>query len=369
MLVRLRNISGPSSYFPPFEGSPAQVLAVLGEARQLIRSRTRAPSYWAAADRLSRVWLGEPLCSTSDFHVAAAPDLGGIIDWLYDELLSDPETAAESLPALTVRLQEMVDLEAASEALRCFASRRPDAGVDLVEATRVLIAALTTHGYAVLWARGSAELASRWLEAWGRALWKQNVQQQRVCGLGLLGRLAPGAREACMASLGLTAEDLVPRSTSFSEGVAEFLETFGETSASTVAILGSLPFSELPVAVVEQLVRLCGGESGPLPAMSHLFRLAPDVSFDPAESMNTGLFATAAARRQSVLEVAAEGPLFKPELDAALEREWRLQAARTRQFLEGLAARHGAEVGLVVAEWIPPLFRVLERLVPGTWKH
>jgi hypothetical protein len=136
-----------------------------------------------------------------------------------------------------------------------------------------------------------------------------------------------------------------------------------------VAILGSLPFSGLPTPQVEGLLRLCTGEAGLLPAMSNLFRLAPDVSFDPAESMNTGVFATAAARRQSVLAVVAEGSLSKPELDAALGGEWRRQAVRTRGFLEGLAAAHEAEVGPVVSGWIPALYQVLERLVPGAWKH
>jgi hypothetical protein len=329
----------------------------------------RAPGYWAAADRFSDLWLGGPLRTSSEFQLAASADLGAGIDWLYDELLSSSASAAEALPRLTERLQEVVELERALELLRRLETAPLEPGAEPEEATRAILATLTVHGYAALHARGSAELASRWLEAWADAMWRQNVQQQQTCGLGLLGRLPPGERPASMARLGLTLEDLVPRSTSFSEGVGEFLERYGETAASTVAVLGGLPFSTLPTSQVEALLRLCTGETGLLTLISQLFRLAPDVNFDPAEAMNTGVFASAAEQRRSVLEVAAGRTLSKPELDARLGQEWARFSARTRQRLDGVMAAHVEQVGPgVAAGWIPAIYALLERLVPGTWK-
>ena len=364
MPTGLRSAGRFAAYLQQRANVPSTPPELLSTARRIVRSHTRAASYWAAADRLSHLWLGEPLRSTSEFHLAAGPDLGAIIDWLYDEKLSSHERAVEELPRLTGRLQEMVDLEKAAEELRRLEEQPAEMG--LVDATCAIVACLTVHGYVVLRERGSEELASPWLEAWAEAMGKQNVQQQRACGLGLLARLAPEARPECMRRLGLTPEDLVPGSTSFSEGVEEFLEKYGETSAATVAVLGSLPFSELPMPELECLLRLCTGKSDLVTTMSQLFRLAPDVSFDPAESMNTGVFASAAEQRRSVLEV---GSLSKPELDAKLAKEWELRSGRARRSLEGLLAEHAREVGPVSSTWVPALYRVLERLVPGTWKN
>ncbi len=315
------------------------------------------------------MWLTGPLRSSSEFQLAASTDLGAVIDWLYDELLSSSASAAEELVGLTERLQEMVDFEKALELLRRCETVPLGPEAEVEEATRVIIATLTVHGYATLHARRSAELASRWLEAWADAMWRQNVQQEQTCGFGLLARLPPEERPACMARLGLTPEELVPRSTSFSEGVEEFLERYGETAASTVGVLGGLPFSTLPTSEVEALLRLCTGEASLLTPISHLLRLAPDVSFDPAELMNTGVFASAAEQRRSVLEVVSEGKLSKPELDARLGQEWARFSVQARHLLEERMARHAEQVGAEVASgWLPALYALLERLVPGTWK-
>ncbi|QRO01471.1 hypothetical protein JRI60_21840 [Archangium violaceum] len=369
MSTRLGNPGRSPSHFEPSQLPGVSAPELLRAARRILRSRTRAPRYWAAADRLSDLWLGGPLRSSSEFQLAASADLGAVIDWLYDEPLSSSASAAEELVGLTGRLQEMVDFEKALALLRRFETAPLEPEAELVEATRAIIATLTVHGYATLHGRGSAELATRWLEAWADAMWRQNVQQQQTCGFGLLARLPPGERPACMARLGLTPEDLMPRSTSFSEGVEEFLERYGETAASTVAVLGGLPFSTLPTSEVEALLRLCTGEAGLLTPISRLLRLAPDVSFDPAEAMNTGVFASAAEQRRSVLEVVSEGKLSKPELDARLGQEWARFSVQARRLLEERMATHAEQVGPEVASgWLPALYTLLERLVPGTWK-
>ena len=340
-------------------------LDLLRATRRVIRDRTRAPSYWAAADRFSSLWLGGPLRSTSEFYLAAGPDLA-IIDSLYEEAMLSAD-AVDALPRLTRRIQEMVEPEAASRLLQRYEAGLPE--VDFLEATRVIIATLTLQGYSALQGRGSPRLASRWLEAWAEALGQQNLQQQRVCGLGVLARLPPEARPLSLARLDLPPEALVPGSTSFSEGVTEFLERYGGTSAAPVAVIGTLAFSTLPTEEVEVLLELFTGEAGLLSAISGLFRLAQDVSFDPTEAMSTGVFATAAEQRRNLLEIISDGKFSKTQLDERLREAWAIHAARTRRAFEELLAARGQGVGMAtLSTLLQALFQVLARLVPGTWK-
>jgi hypothetical protein len=351
---------------PPTPLSEDTAFELLRAARRLIRGRTRAPGYWTAADRLSALWLGGPLRSTSEFHVAAGPDLAASLDSLYEEAMLAAD-ALEALPELTRRLQELVEPEAASRELRRYEAGLPE--VDLLEAARVIIATLTTQGYAALHGRGSPRLASRWWAAWAEALGAHDLQQQRVCGLGLLARLPPEDRQRSLARLDLTPEALVPGSTSFSEGVTEYLERYGDTSAAPMAVLGTLAFSTLPTEEVEALLELCVGEAGLLRDLSRLFRLAQDVSFDPTEPMNAGVFASAAEQRRSVLEIISDGKFSKPELDARLREEWTRHSTRTRRAFEALLAARGQGVGsATLATWFQAVFQILARLVPGTWK-
>ncbi|HLM42281.1 MAG TPA: hypothetical protein VK458_00380 [Myxococcaceae bacterium] len=344
----------------------ATAIALLHAARRLIRGRTRAPAYWAAADRLSTLWLGVPLRSTSEFLLAAGPDLAASLDSLYEKAML-AEDALEALPGLTRRLQELLEPEAASRVLKRYEAGLPE--VDLLEATRVLLATLTTQGYAALHTRGSPRLASRWLAAWAEAVGAHDLQQQRVCGLGLLARLPPEDQRPALARLGLTSEALIPRGTSFSEGVTEYLEHYGDTGAASMAVLGTLAFSTLPAEEVEALLELCVGEAGLLRHLSGLFRLAQDVSFDPTEPLNAGVFASAAEQRRSVLEIISDGKFSKPELDARLREAWTLQSTRTRGALEALLASRGQGLGAAtLATWLQALFQVLAKLVPGTWK-
>lgn len=344
--------------------------AVLTAARHILRSRTRTTGYWSAAERLTQLWTSVPLRASPELSIAAGADLGGIMDWLYDEGVEADELAAEALVGLTRRFQELTREELATREVRRLEAQGLGAEAGIEEATCAIIALLTTEGMAALTRRGSAGLAARWQRAWADFMGRQNLQQQRICGLGLLPRLRPDARLRFMETLGLGPEDLVPRATSFSEGVEEFLHSYGETSAGSVALLGSLPFSELPLEEVEGLLELCTGPSGLLPAMARLLRLAPDVSFDPAEALNTGVFATAAEQRRSLPELIAEGGLSKPELDARLRGEWERYASRSRDALNARVSAHGAGAGTATAATlIHALFQVLDILVPGTWKR
>ncbi len=338
---------------PPRPLAEDTAFELLRAARRIIRGRTRAPSYWAAADRLSALWLGGPLRSTSEFHLAAGPDIASL-DGLYDEAMLAPD-ALEVLPELTRRLQEMVRHEAAARELKRYEAGLPEG--DLLEAARVILAVLTTQGYAALHARGAPRLASRWLAAWSEAVEAHLFQQQRVCGLPLVARLPAEARQPALTRLDLTPEALVPRGTSFSERVEEYLEHYGDTSAAPIAVLGTLAFSTLPTEEVEALLELCVGEAGLLPAMSKLFRLAQDVSFDPTEPMNAGVFAS------------ADGKFSKPEIEARLQEAWTLHSTRTRRAFEEVLAARGQGVGsATLAAWLQALFQVVARLVPGTWK-
>jgi hypothetical protein len=345
------------------------MVEILTTSRRIIRSGARTPQYWRAGERLTRLWTGDPLRSSSEFHVAAGIDLGGIIDWLYDEGVKAGEFAAEALVGLTRRFQEMVDLESAAHKVRRLEKEGLPEGTTIEEATCAIIAVLTTQGTSAFIRRGSADLASRWHQVWADFMWRQNIQQQRICGISLLPRMTPNARRLAMDILDLHAEDLLPRATSFSEGVEEFLYTYGETSAGSVALLGSIPFSELPLAEVEGLLEMCSTPSGLLPPMAGLLRLAPDVSFDPAEALNTGVFATAAEQRRSLLDVIKEGRLSPPALSARLREEWARYSSRMRDELSVQVLSYGKGAGTATADTLlQALFKLLELLVPGTWK-
>jgi hypothetical protein len=289
---------------------------LLTASRGVIRSRARTSSYWIAAEQLTRLWVGDPLLSSAEFYIAAGADLSSI-DWLYDENTGPGESGAEALVRLTRRLQEMTNLETATREVRRLEEEGLGAGASVEDATGAIIAVLTMAGVEALTRRGSAELALRWQRAWADVLSLHAVQQQRICGIGLLPRVSPDARRRCMQTLGLGPEDLVPRATSFSEGVEEFLHRYGDTSAGSVALLGSLAFSALPLEELNGLLELYAGPSSLLRVMDRLLRLAPDVSFDPAEAINTGVFAAAAEQRRSLLDVVAEVG-GRRELHAAL---------------------------------------------------
>jgi hypothetical protein len=345
-------------------------MELLTEARRIIRSQTRTPGYWSAADRLTLMWIGTPLSASPEFTLAAGADLGGIVDCIYDEALESGEAGAELLVGLTRRFQQMASWETASREVRRLGEEGLGTGTRVEDAACTTIALLTTEGVAALTRRGSAALASRWLQAWADFMWRQNLQQQHTCGIDLLPRLTPDARRRCLETLELRPEELVPRATSFSEGVEEFLHRYGETGAGSVALLGSLPFSALPLEEVEGLLELFTGPSGLLPPMARLLRLAPDVSFDPTEPLNTGVFATAAEQRRSLLDVLLEGGLSKPALDARLREEWVRYASRMRDELQARVASHAGGPGTATAaRLIDALFQVLEILVPGTWKQ
>jgi hypothetical protein len=344
-------------------------MELLTAARRILRSQTRTPGYWSAADRFTLLWLGTPLRSELEFTRATNSVLSAI-DWLYEESVKAGEPAAEFLVGLTRRFQEMASAETASLEVRRLGEQGLKEGASVEDATCAVIALLTTEGTAALHQRGSAALASRWQRAWADFIWQHDLQQQRSCGLGLLPHLAPDARRRCMEILELRLGDLTPRAIAFSEGVEEFLHGYGQTSAGSVALLGSLPFSALPLEEVEGLLELCTGPSGLLPIMDRLLRLATDVSFDPAEALNTGVFATAAEQRRGLLDVIAEGGLSKPDLDARLREEWARASSRMRDELHARVSAHGGGPGAATAATlIAALFQLLDLLVPGTWKQ
>ncbi len=337
-------------------------------SRNIIRSKARTPQYWSAGERLNRILTGAPLASNSEFHISAGIDLGGI-DWLYDEGVQAGEFAAETLVGLTRRFQEMVNLEAASQEVQRLEKEGLHAQAGIEEASCAILAVLTVQGVDALTRRGSAELASRWHQAWVDFMWQQNIQQQRICGIGLLPRMTPIARSRSMELLEIRPEDLVPRANCFADGIEEFLHTYGETSAGSVAVLGSLPFSELPLEEVEGLLDMCIGSTGLLPLMARLLRLAQDVKFDPVEPLNTGVFAIAAEQRRDLMDVIREGKLSPPSLSARLSEEWARYASSMRDELAIQLLSCGKSAGTASADTlIQALFKLLEKLVPGTWK-
>jgi hypothetical protein len=301
--------------------SENKAFEVLRLARTHVRSRTRTSKYMEHADRFSEQFLGRPLGVDPDYCRALGTD-ATVIDFYYEHLVSEGESAMPLLRQTTSQLQEMVDTSLACRSLPALQKQLSAPSCSLLDVARGILASITTLGYASLSRRVSPGMADHWATFWQEYVWKQNRQQELHCGLCLVTQSSENARPHVLARLNITPAELRPRSTTFADGVREYLASFSETGALAVALIGSLAFAQrLPGEGLAELIGFLKATPELLAQMTGLLRLAQDVHFDPAEPVSTGVAALAAERGVSLVDLDAR-QLPIAELEARLQREW-----------------------------------------------
>ena len=317
------------------ERSP-QALAVLRSARHQVRSRSRNVGYYEAADRFSELFLGMPFQLEPDYYKAVGTDYSAI-DWLYEELGAGDGQALGTLGMVTERLQEMTRIASASAALAPLQRALQEPTCAVLDVCRALQGAVTVLGHEALRIRGAASLGKLWLPLWQLSLWRQNSQQERLNRLVWAMRAPPGEKARRMATLA-GRNDWTVHATRFTEGLHEYLDRYSETGASSVALVGALPFARsLSRPGLEELLHLLRASPDLLTRTACLLRLAQDVRFDPTEPLNAGLMAWAAEHRVPLAELDSTR-LPKAELDARLKTEWDTYHAESRVHFDTLVA-------------------------------
>jgi hypothetical protein len=207
-----------------------------------------------------------------------------------------------------------------------------------------LLGAITVLGQDALAARGIPEaLVQDWLALWSDRVWRQNSQQARLTRIIQVMRAPPEDKPGRLAALGAEQEALSVRGTRFEQGVHEYLERYAETGASSVALVGGLPFAQaLTPRDLEKMLGLLREDSDLLGHVARLLRFAQDVRFDPSEPLNSGVMGHAAEHRQHLVDIDATR-LPREELDTRLKREWTDSSARTREHLDAVVASLGDE--------------------------
>ncbi|OJH40785.1 hypothetical protein [Cystobacter ferrugineus] len=339
----------------PENTSPA--LTLLERARHHVRTRSRSAAYYQSADRFSEVFLGKTFQVEPDYYRAVGTDYSAI-DWLYEELGQDEALTREALDAVTDQLQEMTRPGPARAALEPLQAALHAPSCSLLDVCRALLGAITVLGEDSLGARGfPAALVRDWLALWSDRVWRQNSQQARLTLLIQVMRASPEDRPGRLAALGDEQDALSPRGTHFEQGVHEYLERYAETGASSVALVGGLPFARaLTPRDLEKLLGVLREGSDFLGGVARLLRFAQDVRFDPSEPLNSGVMGYAAEQRQRLTEINATR-LPREELDTRLKREWADYSARLRQELDAVVAGLGDE----------PLRPLLQTFVQSVW--
>jgi hypothetical protein len=341
--------------------SIADTLHLLHLARAHIRSRTRSPSYFKHASRFSAAFLGEPLGVEPEYYDASGTDLT-IIDFCYEQLLSKGEAAASALKKTTLQLQEMATPSSATLAMPALRVKLEDSSCSLLDVACGSLAAITLLGQDSLLRKVSLAAADRWLALWQDLLSQQDHQQELHCGMCLLTRLAPEARSRVIETLNVPLEVLRPKKASFGAGVDEYLERFSETGAVGVLIIGGLPFAERLTSVeLEELIDCFLDKPEFLHLVTKLIRFAQDVSFDPQEPINSGVFALAMETGVSVVDVDAH-QVNKVDIDEKLRRQWDLYSQECRRRLDVIlaAVRHREALHRALAGIVDGAFLVAQ---------
>ncbi|WNG19551.1 hypothetical protein [Cystobacter fuscus] len=332
-------------------------LKLLERARHHVRTRSRSESYYQAGDRFSELFLNRTFGVEPNYYQTVGTDYSAI-DWLYEELGQSEALSRQALDAVTKQLQEMTHPGPALAALGPLQAALHSPSCALLDVCRALLGAITVLGQDALGARGApAALVQKWLALWSDRVWKQNSQQARHTLLIQVMRASPEDRPGRMAELGEEQDALSARGTHFEQGVHEYLERYAETGATSVALVGGLPFADaLTPMDLEKLLGLLREESDFLGSVARLLRFAQDVRFDPSEPLNSGVMGYAAEHRQRLTDIDASR-LPREELDTRLKRVWVDDSARIRRELDAVVAALGDEAlrpllqGFVQSVW------------------
>ncbi|MET0406642.1 MAG: hypothetical protein ABW123_29760 [Cystobacter sp.] len=322
------------------ETSPV-ALALLGLARRRVRAHSRSAEYYQSADRFSEAFLGRTFQVEPDYYLAVGTDYSAI-DWLYEELGQDATLSRATLESVTHGLQDMTRPGPAHAALGPLEAALQDASCSLLDVCRALLGAITVLGQDTLRARGLPDrLLQDWLSLWSERVWKQNSQQARLTLLIQVMQARPEDRPGRMAALGQGREAWDAPGRHFEQGVRGYLEQYAETGASSVALVGGLPFARaLSPEAFEQMLGLLRGGQDFLGEVARLLRFAQDVRFDPSEPLNSGVMGHAAEHQLSLLDVQA-ARLPREELDARLRRQWAEDSTKARSALDAAVASLG----------------------------
>ncbi|WP_434381817.1 hypothetical protein [Melittangium boletus] len=307
-------------------------LRVLHSARHHVRTQSRSPEYFQAADRFSELFLGKAFHLEADYFKTVGTDYSAI-DCLYEEW--SPHTGREdeaSPEAVTERLQEMTRLVPAVAALEELEATLQTDTCARLDVCRALLGTITVLGHLALAGLESDGLEEAWSLAWQERVWRQNSQQARLQRLIHVMRAPAEDKAARMEALGPAREELRVHGTTFVQGVHEYLERYAETGASSVAFVGGLPFARTLSAegLGEVLTLIHEDTDDFLGRMARLMRFAQDVRFDPSETLNSGVMGYAAETGQALSDVDATR-LPQAQLDTWLRQEWERTLAETRQ--------------------------------------
>lgn len=344
-------------------------LRILDLALHHVRTRTRDPGYLAVSDRMSDLFLGVPFDIPELYGHSLGTGLT-VIDTVYELLGADMTGATPSrLRATTHRLREMAELATASRSLPQLLRELDRPTCPLLEVASGLVAALTVLGHDALAAGSSPTHARDWLALWAECLLAQDRQQERSNGVCLVSMLPRAEQGRCMAELGFTAEDLMPGGHCFSEGVRGYLADFSETGATSVSLVGGLPFARaLSREGLAEVLGVLRSPGGFLAILARMFRLAQDVHFDPSERLNTGIAAVAAERGIRLIDVEVED-ISVERLTERLTLEWEGYRVECGELLDAIL------VGVVdptawraLAAFVEAATQVADRLVTSFHK-
>lgn len=351
------------------ENGPSEpaALDLLRLARGHLRSRTRTPAYFERGDRFAVLFLGKPLGVPVEYSKSLATDLAVVLDTLYEDFLQRAPGRAPLLREATRHLQGFVSASVAISALPHLRARLDATSCPLLDVASALLAALTAVGYESLTRRTSAEVADDWLELWKAAVAAHNHQQELHSGLCLLQASSPADRQDLSRALDIPEPSLRPGGGTFWAGARRYLEMFSESGAAAMVLVGALPFAQKPTPDgLRAMVAFLRATPELLAWIGGVLRLAQDVKFDPSEPVSTGVFALAAERNASIVDVDASR-LAATDIEEKLKAVWDRYDEESRGRMDTLMAGLNGEdpIRPVISE-IVEVTRMIARSLVGS---
>lgn len=325
-----REISGGSDLAPEVEPT-------LAEAHRRLRARTRSAEYFARGDAFARQFLGDWLSVEARHVEVMAVDIAAALDTCYEDIAARGPPGLDTLLSLSPTFDSALSPEMRCD--RLIEEDSTDPGGSLITLAASLLRWATMAGLSSVTRGTDAETGSRWRALWTRSILRHNDCQERQSVLTLLRDTSPLQRPQILQKLTNGPLRFTPRATSFEEGAIEYLDAFSESSAASTAFLGSMAFSrELLSRGMEPLLHACEAMPDWLPLVDRLLRLGLDVRFTSNEVLNTGVYATAAERRTSVLDIDPTS-MDPATVETRLRAVWPRVADKARQDGRQLLAR------------------------------
>lgn len=350
---------------------PLRVLKLAGEN---VRKRTRKSSYLENTDKFATLLLGGPLGVEPVYRNALVTDLT-VIDFEYERLV-DKKASPSRLERTTWRLQEAVDPSSALHVLLRLQSRLDEKSCSFRDVACIILATITILGHGELLQRTAAASADRWLALWQNYVWEQDSQQERHSDRCLRAQGPGPDRARVKEALGITPEALRPSSTTFADGVREYLEMFSETAACNVALIGAIPFAkmlsngeELSGTDVSELIEFFSTNTEFLQRISWYLRLAQDVYLDPKEALSTGVFALAAEAGVDILSIDPRQP-HDPDINRRLRAAWRDYDTEFNGQMHSLLndMRSGEKLRRALTDVVGAVVKLAEKVREGKYK-